>query len=212
MKTLRDPAAVANALEQFRDQLVSGRFKLDGLPVQFDQAGAQRGNKALERLWELTELSAQDFADEVAHFFGLRRVGLGELLAATSLAERFSHRFLKEAAVFAYQSAHGLPRLAVGDPTDHAVLRAAEIVLGPSLEVEVASFEDIETVLRTRLEDASEPTPSSTIESGQRDDDVDSLRDLASGAPVVRAVNDLLERAVELRATDIHIEPFRAAL
>ncbi|MCC7348061.1 MAG: type II/IV secretion system protein, partial [Variibacter sp.] len=107
---------------------------------------------------------------------------------------------------------HGLPRLAVGDPTDHAVLRAAEIVLGPSLEVEVASFEDIETVLRTRLEDASEPAPSGAVETGQRDDDVDSLRDLASGAPVVRAVNDLLERAVELRATDIHIEPFRAAL
>jgi general secretion pathway protein E len=29
---------------------------------------------------------------------------------------------------------------------------------------------------------------------------------------VVRAVNDLLEKAIELRATDIHVEPFRAAL
>ena len=34
----------------------------------------------------------------------------------------------------------------------------------------------------------------------------------ASGAPVVRAVNDLLERAMELRASDIHIEPFRTGL
>ena len=38
------------------------------------------------------------------------------------------------------------------------------------------------------------------------EDDIESLRDLASGAPVVRAVNDLLEKAAELRATDIHIE------
>jgi general secretion pathway protein E len=38
------------------------------------------------------------------------------------------------------------------------------------------------------------------------------LRDLASGAPVVRAVNDLVEKAVELRASDIHIEPFRDGL
>ena len=45
--------------------------------------------------------------------------------------------------------------------------------------------------------------------SQQSDDDIESLRDLASGAPVVRAVNDLLEKAVELRASDIHIEPFR---
>ena len=46
----------------------------------------------------------------------------------------------------------------------------------------------------------------------QTNDDIDSLRDLASGAPVVRAVNDLLEKAVELRATDIHVEPFRAGM
>jgi general secretion pathway protein E len=44
------------------------------------------------------------------------------------------------------------------------------------------------------------------------DDDIESLRDLASGAPVVRAVNDLLEKAMELRASDIHIEPFRNGL
>ena len=41
---------------------------------------------------------------------------------------------------------------------------------------------------------------------------MDNLRDLASGAPVVRAVNDLIEKAVELRASDIHIEPFRGGL
>src|SRR6202030_2175874 len=34
----------------------------------------------------------------------------------------------------------------------------------------------------------------------------------ASGAPVVRAVNDLLEKAIELRASDIHIEPFLTGL
>ena len=45
-----------------------------------------------------------------------------------------------------------------------------------------------------------------------REDDIESLRDLASGAPVVRAVNDLLEKAVELRASDIHIEPFHTGL
>src|SRR5262249_9341644 len=45
-----------------------------------------------------------------------------------------------------------------------------------------------------------------------RGDDIESLRDLASGAPVVRAVSDLLEKAVELRASDIHIEPFRSGL
>jgi general secretion pathway protein E len=39
-------------------------------------------------------------------------------------------------------------------------------------------------------------------------DDVEHLRDLASEAPVIRLVNLIIQRAVELRASDIHIEPF----
>ncbi|MCF8017246.1 MAG: Flp pilus assembly complex ATPase component TadA, partial [Chromatiaceae bacterium] len=34
------------------------------------------------------------------------------------------------------------------------------------------------------------------------------LRDLASEAPVIRLVNQILQRAVEMRASDVHIEPF----
>src|SRR4029077_10751795 len=45
-----------------------------------------------------------------------------------------------------------------------------------------------------------------------REDDIESLRDLARRAPVVRAVNDLLEKAIELRASDIHVEPFASGL
>src|SRR5690606_249393 len=43
-------------------------------------------------------------------------------------------------------------------------------------------------------------------------DDVEHLRDLASEAPVIRLVNLLVQRAVELRASDIHIEPFENRL
>ena len=56
------------------------------------------------------------------------------------------------------------------------------------------------------------PPRAEAGERPQTDDDIESLRDLASGAPVVRALNDLIERAVELRASDIHIEPFRTGL
>src|SRR5207237_9181338 len=61
-------------------------------------------------------------------------------------------------------------------------------------------------------EDDEASSDADEITSARADDDIESLRDLASGAPVVRAVNDLLERAMELRATDIHIEPFRNGL
>ena len=44
------------------------------------------------------------------------------------------------------------------------------------------------------------------------EEDVNHLRDLASEAPVIRLVNLLINRAVEQRASDIHIEPFENEL
>ena len=41
---------------------------------------------------------------------------------------------------------------------------------------------------------------------------VESLKDLASGAPIVRAVSEILELAVERRSTDIHLEPVRGGM
>ena len=135
------------------------------------------------------------------------------MIAAPPLTAKFTRRFLRETLVFPYQHTDGRPRLVVADPTDVAAARAAEIVLGSPVEIEVASYEDIATALAKRLgEDDESSAEASEAATARADDDIESLRDLASGAPVVRAVNDLLERAVELRASDIHIEPFRTGL
>jgi general secretion pathway protein E len=82
-----------------------------------------------------------------------------------------------------------------------------------SVTVEIASFEDISTALIEKIGGDQAPLLAGDGASSARvDDDIESLRDFASGAPVVRALNDLLEKAVELRASDIHIEPFRSGL
>jgi general secretion pathway protein E len=167
--------------------------------------------KGLRELWDLTKLSGGDFADEAAHFFGLPRASLRDLIAASPLSARFAYRFLRESAVFPCQL-RGVNKLVVADPTDIVAVRAAEIVLGSPIAVEVASFEDIATVLSERADEAGAVAPESLAAIPQGEDDIESLRDLASGAPVVRAVNDLLEKALELRATDIHVEPFRTGL
>ncbi len=41
--------------------------------------------------------------------------------------------------------------LVIADPTDLAASRAAEIVLGPNIEIKVASFDDLTVVLDQRL-------------------------------------------------------------
>jgi general secretion pathway protein E len=174
--------------------------------------GGDHTNGPLQsKLWEHTSLSASEFADEAAQFYGLERVTLQDLLSASSAVEPFSQRFLREMMVFPYRLADGRALLAVAEPADMAARRAAEIVLGADVAIKVASFEDITIALNQRLgEDVEVQTGGETFQP--REDDIESLRDLASGAPVVRAVNDLLEKAIELRASDIHIEPFHNGL
>jgi general secretion pathway protein E len=194
-------------LEYLRRHNYLMKAAVDGEPAPQGGIARQRS-----RLWELADLSANEFADEVARFAGLERVILADILSAPALNDGFSQRFLREMMVFPYQAADGSPVLAVADPTDRAALRAAEIVLRRSVTIKVASIEDLNVVLDRRLSDDDVGAGGGDGLLQPREDDIESLRDLASGAPVVRAVNDLLEKAVEQRASDIHIEPFQTGL
>src|ERR1700686_273351 len=175
-----------------------------------DAATPENGGTAAKSR-EATDLSA-DFADEAARLFHLPRIALPDLLAAQSLAKHFSRRFLRETMVFPFQSAQHRACLAVADPGETAARRAAELVLGGEIDMVVASFEDIATALNRLAGDDEVQARDGGEDLRPREDDIESLRDLASGAPVVRAVNDLLELAVELRASDIHVEALRAGL
>ena len=202
-----------NIIDEFVEYLSSRHFNASNLLSKLSASGRRNGEKTLRDLWEVSDLSANDFATEVASFYSLPRTTLPQLIAATALTAKFSRRFLRETLVFPYQHADGKPRLVVADPNDVAAARAAEIVLGVPVDIEIGSYEDLAIAIAKRLcEDDEASTDAEDPASARADDDIESLRDLASGAPVVRAVNDLVERAMELRATDIHIEPFRTGL
>ena len=200
--------AVHGFVQHLRDRLeIDATAKLSGM-----EAGGQR--LSIRSIWEACDLSADEFAGQVAAFFKYPRMSLPDLLAAPTLADRFTRRFLREAMMYPFDAGEGRFGLAVADPTDLGAQRGAQIVLGGPLTVAVASFEDVEAVLSERLgleeEGLSASVPAQA--PGAVEESIDSLRDLASGAPVVRAVNDLLEKAIDLRASDIHIEPMRNGL
>jgi len=201
-----------NTVGDFARHLSDKNYIVSELSLNSGGPREQNGDLSLRKLWEQTDLSANDFADEVAYFYGLPRIALPQLVAAAPLTAPFSPRFLRETTVFPYQTPDRHTKLALADPSDEAAIRAAEIVLGGPLDIEVASFEDIATVLTERLGESAREVEVQETASARADDDIESLRDLASGAPVVRAVNDLLEKAMELRASDIHVEPFRTGL
>ena len=162
-------------------------------------------------IWSASGLTAGEFATRLAEYLSLPVVPFDLLSTAGSLCDRFSPRFLREFGAFPYADADFGPTIALAEPPDLAFQQAAQIVLEKAPRYVIASYEDISAVLSAHLRTAEAETQGSEPGPGSADD-VENLRDLASGAPVVRAISELCEKAVELRATDLHIEPMRDSL
>ena len=163
-------------------------------------------------VWTISGLNGSDFATRLATFLQLPTIAFSGLSMAVPLIDRFAPRFLKEFSAYPFINASGEVSIAVAEPPDAAFRQAARIVLEREPSYVIASYEDIASALASRLQSEDVPLGEADRDAGISQDDVDNLRDLASGAPVVRAISDLCERAVEWRATDLHIEPMRDSL
>ena len=56
--------------------------------------------------------------------------------------------------------------------------------------------------------DVKEEEEDATASSIEIMEDVEHLRDMASEAPVIRLVNSALTKAIEIGASDVHLEAF----
>ncbi len=159
----------------------------------------------------LTKLTPSGFADELAAFYRCDRVQRRDLVGGRFAGARLSPRFLKEEHLFPYEHPSGTLTLAIARPVEDETIRAAEVALRQSVAIAVATADDIDAALATILETERQSTIA-PAETATAEDDLDDLRDLARGAPVVRTLDELLRLAVEQRATDLHIEPLGSVL
>ncbi|HEU5091424.1 MAG TPA: ATPase, T2SS/T4P/T4SS family, partial [Nitrospira sp.] len=102
----------------------------------------------------------------------------------------------------------------MSDPSDGDTLESLRMFTGFSCTVRLGNESDIAETL-DRLYGSNggagkvlEETAEGTGDYAEAGDDIEHLRDMASEVPVIRLVNNLISRAVERRASDIHIEPF----
>ncbi|MFR0713494.1 type II secretion system ATPase GspE [Enterobacterales bacterium BD_CKDN230030183-1A_HGKHYDSX7] len=124
-------------------------------------------------------------------------------------------RFARHYGVIALEEQTGQLRVAAAVPLSGYALDAMAYQAGKPLEVMVATAEQVSTLIeqaygdgRTAMGALIEALDDDTIAEG----DIEHLKDLASEAPVIRLVNLMLQSAVELRASDIHVEPFESQL
>jgi general secretion pathway protein E len=133
------------------------------------------------------------------------------------LIDNISVRFIREHRIVPVAFDQRTLRVAAATPWDEEVIDMLRAASGADVIVCSADTQAIDECIE-RLYGRDSQDITSILEGMDEgdheparhevEDDVNHLKDLASEGPVIRLVNLLIARAVEGRASDIHIEPF----
>jgi len=177
----------------------------------------ERGERIERLLLDLGFISEDDLLPVFSEHLGVPLIPRRELPSAPVAIPGLNVKFLRHAKMLPMSMADGELRVAMADPGDRDSLQGLEVATGCRVSPLLAKEKDIVEALEDCYGDHVEAGRSSDDDGlveylSEDEEDVDHLRDLASEAPVIRFVNVLINRAVESRASDIHIEPFENEL
>ena len=199
-------------------ELLVAHQKLAAADLQRAQRVRESTGEGLDTLLvKLGLVSERDLAEAVAARLELPLVKPVDYPEMPVTNGGISSRFLKESRVIPlFEDDQGLT-VAMANPTDDYVLSALRLATGKAITPRVAIPTELEIAFE-RLYGSGRSAMGQIVDSiGLADDLTDEeqiqhLKDLASEAPVIRLVNLMIARAVESRASDIHIEPFENRL
>ncbi len=168
--------------------------------------------KLLVKLGLCSELDVADAFIESGKF---EKVAAGQYPLERQLSEGVSLRFLKNYHIIGLGQTDNSVTIAMMDPEDQFTINALSLMIGKPVVVKVGLLSEIDAALDVQYgEDRSKM--DKLIDDLALDDlgeeDLEHLKDLASEAPVIKMVNLIMQRAIETRASDIHIEPFEQSL
>ena len=203
------------------DSRIAAALALRGRLKEGDLARAQRlhaeaGGSLTALLLRLGMVSERDMAEAAAEVLGLPMLSAKDCPDTAPAGVQLSVRFLKQLAVCPVGEGEDHVELLVAEPQDPYAAEAVALATGRSVRVKVGLRAEIADLIERYY--GSGRSAMGTIVENLGDEasgdeaDVEQLRDLASEAPVIRLVNLVIQRAVELRASDIHIEPFENRL
>jgi general secretion pathway protein E len=156
-------------------------------------------------LTRLGLVSEQALAEAIADAAGLPVAAAQDYPIERPAVGDISARFLRDAKAAPLRVGDDWVEVAFVNPLDPWPRQALAFALGREVRPLVARAGDLEAALDRLYPEAD---ADHALEDGEADEaDLERLKDLSSDAPVVRAVNSLIARAAEARASDIHVEP-----
>jgi len=176
----------------------------------------EAGGDLLSLLGRLGLVSERDHAEACAAVLGLPLRSARDVPDLPPEGVGLGLRFMQQFHVVAVGEDEAHVDVLLADPQDPYILDAVRLADGREVRAAVALRSEIDDLIE-RWHGQGRSAMGALLQGSEGEDaggveDVEHLRDLASEAPVIRLVNLVIQRAVELRASDIHIEPFENRL
>lgn len=159
-------------------------------------------------------ISEADLAKTLSELTGLNIIPESDFQECDFKPVNISSRFLKSNYVYPLSKENGQLRLAMAEPRDYETIKSISIISGAEVVPQLALCSDIQNAILSleqdeilKADNLEENVEETLAEQFEFDDmDVAHLRDLASEAPTIRFVNDVLHEAIRLNSSDIHFE------
>ncbi len=188
------------------------------LKVQ-ESARAETGSKEKlgSVLTRLGMISDRVLAEALAAQNNWKIAEVGDFPELPLLEDQVSARFIRESgAIPIAEKSHEI-LLAMTDPADLFTMQAFAAAANKRIVSRLISTSDFETVYERMYGSGKSAMGQIVDDISTRDEeqefgDIEHLKDLASEAPVIRLVNLIINKALERRASDIHVEPFENRL
>jgi general secretion pathway protein E len=165
-------------------------------------------------LTQLGLVSERGLAEALAQLIGAPLVGAADYPDAPLFVDRLKVKFLRRVRAMPIAAAEDRATLAMADPLDVFARDAIAAALGYRVRVAVAVPIELEAAFDRLYATSDEAGDDAALldevipDAEPAEEDAERLKDLASEAPVIRLVNQLIARAVETHASDVHLEPF----
>ena len=176
----------------------------------------QNGGDLVSLLVRLGLASERDVAEAESALLQLPLLRTADLPDEAPELPDVSLRFLKQNLILPIAESNGDLTVVMANPRDDFARRALSMASGKNIITRIGIASEIENGIEKLLGGGRSAMGQIVDTLGAADEgdieDVEHLRDLASEAPVIRLVNLIMQRAVESRASDIHIEPFENRL
>lgn len=170
------------------------------------------GKKLGEVLIDLNILTEEEILDAIEEQTGIKKINLNEIGFDRRVIKLISQNLCEKYMLIPFDINENKIKVAMSDPLNIYAVDDLSISTGFEVESYISNKDDIKKFIQLyysseQMNKAAEELSRESLEYKSMSIEIEEIDDIKN-APVVKMIEYLFRNAVEMRASDIHIEPF----